>query len=423
MRLFFLKKINWADVRSTLIFRMGFFGFSSGLTSAFFFNVLNTWLSSADINAKELGFFAIATWAYGLKCLLSPFVDRITFWGLTRHFGQRKGWMIVSQIFLSLSLVGMGFLTPQKDLTLIFILSSFFGLWASFQDLVLEAYRTENTPQKDQSAVAGANAFGYRLGFWSMGYLPLILSHYLGWKVSFLVLSIFSILQISVVLGCPKEDIKCGKNLQYFPRLKETIKDLYQKFFLGWALGLIAAYKLGDLFLRGMTTRFLLQHQGYSLKDLANMDKGIGTLAVFLGVGLGAWIVQKKGLRWAMALWAILQGAVGLLFAIQALTAKNTLFGMTCLLGNHFASGLGGAAITVYLSFMAVKSPHVAIAYAFLSSFGSLVRIGVSIVSGITAEYCSWPVFFMLSGLACLPAFILSFCSQSFARRVDNALS
>lgn len=414
MRRFFFK----SHAHAPLLVRMGFFGFSSGLTSSLLFTVLNGWLSSYDISLSTLGFFSICNWAYALKCLLSPFAERVGFFGITQRFGQRKGWVIISQILLSLCLAVLSFLNPQKniDFLIIFSVCCFMGFWASFQDLVLEAYRVENTPPEAQSPVAASNAFGYRMGLWAMGYVPLVLAHYFGWQLSFLLLSFLSLLQILVVLSCPKEKpLPNEAERSYFPLLKESAKDLGHKFYLLWALGIMASHKLGDIFSRSMITPFLLKDQGYSIKDVANLDKGMGTLTVFLGVGLGALVIRRKNVRWALGIWAILQGIIGLLFALQA---NGTIeCGIVCILFNHLSSGLGGAAMTVYLSFVASKNLHVAVAYALLTSFGSFVRIGVSMASGVVAQSYGWPIFFGISALFCLPTLLFCLCSKPFALR------
>ena len=84
-------------------------GFSSGLplylTGK---DPMQAWLSSEGVDLKVIGFFSIVALPYSLKFLWSPFIDRY----VPPFLGRRRGWLLVTQILLIITIALMGFQDP-----------------------------------------------------------------------------------------------------------------------------------------------------------------------------------------------------------------------------------------------------------------------------------------------------------------------
>ena len=79
-------------------------GFSSGLPLYLLLNLLPAWLRSEGVDLKTIGFFALIQFPYTWKFLWSPLLDRFSLPG----FGRRRGWMLVTQIGLLLTIGFLG---------------------------------------------------------------------------------------------------------------------------------------------------------------------------------------------------------------------------------------------------------------------------------------------------------------------------
>jgi PAT family beta-lactamase induction signal transducer AmpG len=85
-----------------------FTGFTSGLPLYLLIQLVPMWLRMEGVGLKEIGFFTLVGLPYTWKFLWSPIMDRYTL----PLLGHRRGWMLVTQLALLLSIGSMGFLQP-----------------------------------------------------------------------------------------------------------------------------------------------------------------------------------------------------------------------------------------------------------------------------------------------------------------------
>ena len=85
-----------------------FTGFTSGLPLYVVFQLVPAWLRVEGVGLAEIGFFTLVQMPYIWKFLWSPVMDRYTL----PFLGRRRGWMLVTQLAVMLSIAAMGFLQP-----------------------------------------------------------------------------------------------------------------------------------------------------------------------------------------------------------------------------------------------------------------------------------------------------------------------
>src|SRR5436309_12729953 len=120
-----------------------FTGFSSGLPLYILINLLPAWLRTEQVDLKTIGFFTLVQLPYTWKFLWSPLLDRYAFPVL----GRRRGWMLITQIALLVSIPLFGALDPRADLWTIAWLAAAVAFLSASQDIVLDAYRRELLPE------------------------------------------------------------------------------------------------------------------------------------------------------------------------------------------------------------------------------------------------------------------------------------
>ena len=123
--------------------RMAFLGFSAGLPHPLLFATLTLWLASADVKISEITMFGWVGIIYAIKFLWAPMLDRLKLPGLTNMIGQRRSWMLLTQVIILLGLVYMSFLSPAQDLIFLAYLSILIAFASASQDVAIDAYRIE----------------------------------------------------------------------------------------------------------------------------------------------------------------------------------------------------------------------------------------------------------------------------------------
>src|ERR1700752_844586 len=79
-----------------------FLGFSSGLPLALSGTTLLVWMRESGVNLGTIGLFALVGTPYTIKFLWAPLIDALDVPLLSRRFGRRRGWLLLSQFLLIL---------------------------------------------------------------------------------------------------------------------------------------------------------------------------------------------------------------------------------------------------------------------------------------------------------------------------------
>ena len=86
-------------------------GFACGLPLLLTMSVLQAWMKDAGVDLSVIGMMALVGLPYTLKFLWAPFLDRFTL----PFLGRRRGWMLVAQVALTVSIAGLGQSVRKKD--------------------------------------------------------------------------------------------------------------------------------------------------------------------------------------------------------------------------------------------------------------------------------------------------------------------
>src|SRR5665213_2331631 len=89
-----------------------FLGFSSGLPLALSGATLLVWMTESGVNLGTIGLFALVGTPYTVKFLWAPLTDALDVPILSRRFGRRRGWLLLSQVLLIVAIVFLGSTDP-----------------------------------------------------------------------------------------------------------------------------------------------------------------------------------------------------------------------------------------------------------------------------------------------------------------------
>lgn len=154
------------NLRSNIV-ALFFLGLSSGLPLLLVFGTLSVWLREASIERATIGFLSWAGLSYGFKFVWAPMVDSLKLPLLSSLLGRRRAWMLFSQCIIIIALIWMSQHDPQhSNLSFIFLAlgAILLGFASATQDIVIDAYRIDIAPDKQQALLAGIAIAGYRIG-------------------------------------------------------------------------------------------------------------------------------------------------------------------------------------------------------------------------------------------------------------------
>ena len=381
-------------------------GIASGIPLYMILSTLLIWLTRENVEIATVGLFALTQIPWSIKFLWAPIIDTYKIPFLTKYLGQRKSWLLITQILLITSIILLGYSDPNKNL----ILTAFFALITAFfsanQDIIIDAYRIEILDDDFQGAGAAATQFGYRFGGIIAGAGSLYLKSVLDWSEVFLVVAlVIFFLMIVTIFLIKIEDIfikQDQKNLfepfKEFISRNSLIKILMIVFFIFF-------FKFGDVVAGVMANPFYVKI-GFSNLEIANASKIFGVLMTLFGVFIGGYFVKKIGLINSLMLSGIFQIISNLLYVLLNYVGNDFNYLLITVAGENFSGGMGSAAFVAYLSVLC-KKEYSGTQYALLSSFMGLARTFLSSPSGFIVESLGWGNFFIISTIFGLPGLLI----------------
>ncbi len=398
-----------ASLRATLLNRRMliciFTGFSSGLPLYILISLLPAWLRSEGVDLKSIGLFALIGLPFTWKFLWAPLFDRYI-----PPLGRRRGWLLITQIALLLSIPVFGSLNPQLNLWTIAYLATLVAFFSASQDIVLDAYRRELLPDVELGLGNAVHVNAYKIAGLVPGSLSLILADYLPWNTVFLVTALFMLPGLAMTLLVSEPKLRQGA-----PRtLNQAIVEPFHEFITrnGWhsallVLAFIFFYKLGDSMATALATPFYLD-MGFSKTEIGLVAKNAGLWPSVVGGLLGgAWMV-RLGINRALWIFGAVQMLAILGFAWLAVVG-HSLFWLAVVIGvEAFGVGLGTAAFVAYIAHT-THPLYTATQFALFTSLAAVPRTFANAATGWLVEWMGWVGFFLFCFVIAVPGMLLLF--------------
>jgi PAT family beta-lactamase induction signal transducer AmpG len=172
-------------------------GFSAGLPFYMFSTVLSLRLQAHEVGLVVIGFFAWVQLLPTFKFLWAPLLDRYEVPGFGRFWGKRRGWIMLAQLGIFVSMATMGLTSSDQNLGLTALFAVLLAFWTTTLEVAADAWRIELAPtQAEQGPLAAANLWGYRTAMVAAGSGALLVADQPGWGWSgaYLVIAIFAFL-------------------------------------------------------------------------------------------------------------------------------------------------------------------------------------------------------------------------------------
>jgi PAT family beta-lactamase induction signal transducer AmpG len=169
----------------------------------------------------------------------------------------------------------------------------------------------------------------------------------------------------------------------------------------------VVLYKLCDALAGAMTAPFVLNALGYDKGTYAAIVKGVGLAASLIGGFAGGAVARALPLAVALWLGAILAMASNLVFAWLYFQPVGTGALTTAIVVENFTGAIGTVIFVAYISALCNSPLHTATQYALLTALASTGRTLLSSGTGYVVTAIDWPLFFVATAVAALPALAL----------------
>ncbi|MBI2382820.1 MAG: MFS transporter [Gammaproteobacteria bacterium] len=414
---------------------MLFLGFSAGLPFLLVFSTLSAWLRQAGIDRATIGLLSLVGLAYSFKLLWAPLVDRMPLPGLTRLLGRRRSWMLLAQLGVIASLVGLAHGDPAQDLGGLVLFAVLVAFCGATQDIAIDAWRIEAAPGSMQGAMAAGYQLGYRIGLLAAQAGALWLAGEYDWRLSYLTMAALMGVGVLTALAIPEPEVHVGRDTEL--REQRVVGFLDRKAHWphalrhagGWFIGavvcpltdffarnglatgalilaFIGTFRLTDYTMGVMANPFYLDI-GYTLQEIAIVAKGYGVIASIVGVVVGGVGVARLGVVRTLFVGGVLVILSNLAFMTLAFADKPGLLALGLVVsGDNFAYNFAGVAFIAYLSGL-TNIAYTATQYALFSAFFSLPGKLLMGGSGFIADAIGYPLFFVYTSALGVPALLV----------------
>jgi len=390
---------------------IGLMGFASGLPFALTAGTLAYRLKDAGVSLTDIGLFSLVAMPYSLKLLWAPAVDELRIPGLAALLGQRRSWILATQLGLVVAFLGLGLSDPASLPRGTAVWALALAFLSATQDIAVDAYRIEVLEEREQGAGAAATQTGYRLAMLCSAAGAVALSDYADWALVFAVLAaLLGLGMLGVAIGPEPPAGRVDRGGEPFAArarraLVEPLRDLATLPSFAVIVAFAVLYKYGDA-IAGVMAMPFYDELGFSGVEIASASLLPGLVASIAGLLVGGWLVARLGTIRALAWGGIAQAVTNLTFVALALVGRDLPLLFAAVSIDSFAGGLASSAFVAFLSGLC-RPGKAATQYAALTSLMAAGRTMLSGGSGWLAQQLGWPAFFAATTLLAAPGLLL----------------
>src|ERR1700692_2783779 len=309
-----------------------FLGFSSGLPLALSGATLLVWMRESGVNLGTIGLFALVGTPYTIKFLWAPLIDALDVPLLSRFFGRRRGWLLLSQFLLIAAIVFLGFCDPALSPLLVAVGALLVATASATQDIIVDAFRVESLDESEQAAGMASYVAAYRIGmlvstagalFLVSGFQSYGLDHHAAWRAGYVVMAAFVLIGIVTTLWATEPEKSVAANVLHargtsLERVIDAAVGAFSEFlsrdlaFL--ALAFVVLFKFTDALSGAMTAPFVID-LGFSRNEYAAIIKGVGLAATLIGGFAGGFVARAYSLPKSLWIGGVLQALANLAFS------------------------------------------------------------------------------------------------------------
>ena len=394
----------WQSVLNRRMLICIFTGFASGMPLYVLFQLVPAWLREGGVSLTEIGLFALVGIPYPWKFTWAPLMDR---W-VPPFLGRRRGWMIIFQLALLVSIGMLGSFQPAQSTWLIAWLAVAVAFFSASQDVALDAYRREILPDEELGLGNAIHIQAYRIASLVPGSLSLILADILPWSSVFWITGAFMAVGVimSLLVTEPASELPTGTGLRQ--AVVAPFAEYLDRRGLSGLLLVLAfmfLYKIGDNMATALATPFYLD-MGFTKTEIGLVAKHAALWPAIFGGLVGGLIMVRLGINRSLWLFGVVQVVSILGFALLAEVGPLLWMLALVISFEYLGVGMGTAAFTAFIARETSKT-YAATQFALFTALAALPRTFANASTGIIVEQTGWTDFFLLCAVLAVPGMFL----------------
>ncbi len=396
-------------------------GFASGLPFNLSQGTLQAWLATLDVDLKTIGWLTLVGVPYTFKFLWAPLLDRF----VPPFLGRRRGWIVLFQAAIAVTTAALGLTAAREAIYALAALALLLAFLSASQDVVIDAYRTDTLRAPERGIGSTATQLGWRIATLISGALALVLSGYVGWRMTYLLMAVLMGATVLLTFLAPEPEKQVLPPRTLRAAVVEPLGELLGRPGAIALLGLVVLYKFGDAFALSLSTAFLIKGVGFTAAQVGAVAKSTSIIATIIGTLLGGLVYVRVGLFRALLGFGVLQAATNLLYSWLALAGRDLEVMVIAVGFDNLAGGMGAAAFGAFLMALC-DARFSAFQFALLSALSALARSFLGPLAGALVEGArfsgtlfgvrlfsmelpalGWARFFVLTFSCALPGLLL----------------
>lgn len=378
---------------------IGLIYFFSGLPFGFFYTFIPVFLRTEGVSLIDIGLMSLAGLPWSLRLIFAPLIDR---------YFYKSFWMGLSLIGVSISILSFVLLYQTfLEFNLAIFFSLFFlTLFSSIFDTSADGFVIEWIEKENLGKANGIRIGAYRTALIIFGGGLVALSHYLGFNLIFYLVSLSTFLSGCYLILNPSIKYRASrKSFSLKDQFLDPLYELLKRPHVFYIFLFVLTYKLGDSLLGAMVYPFWVD----SGIDRLKIGLFAGTLGSILTIGgslIGGYLSSKWSIKRSLFVLGLFQAVsnLGYTFASLPFAPKESIYVASVI--ESFTGGLGTAAFLTFLTGLC-KKDFSATQYSVFSTLFSLSLTLSRSISGFLATNLGYTLFFALTFLIALPAFVL----------------
>lgn len=259
------------EFMKTGIMTVFFLGFASGFPFALTASVLTIRLKEAGVAVGSIGLFVLVAMPYSFRFIWAPLIDSLKLPILQKVLGRRRGWLCLIQVLLIGAIFVFGAVDPSTQIYLCALAALAITFLSATQDIIVDAYRIERLDISLQGVGASFAVYGYRLGLYLSGIMPLIIAEHISWSAAYYISAGVMSMGIVATLLSKEPSIESVEDDSKFKGARDylvkiflaPLRDLMKINGMFYVFAFIILYTIGDA-MAGIMTQVFLLDKGFS---------------------------------------------------------------------------------------------------------------------------------------------------------------
>lgn len=384
---------------------------AQSIPMSFFSTVVPVIMRQQNYSLESIGLLQLIKLPWILKFLWAPLIDK-----KATSIKKLKGWILVSELFYAIIILGISFLELETNFMLIVVLMVIAFVASATQDIATDAYAIFMLNPKERSLGNSMQSGGSFAGTLLGTGVLLIVYYYFGWSLLLVLLAVFVLFAI-IPLLVHRPSIEIDKDTKNAVNLRDIISFFRLKGMKKRVLILMFYYS-GFVGILGMIKPYMVD-LGYTIEEIGFYSGIIGTCVALAGALLAGLIIRKKGRKWS-AMAFLFSGTLTAFYFLflslhQPLTGE--LLAGICLL--WFSYGL--STVLIYtISMDNVRPGREGTDFTIQIVITHLSSLIIVVLSGKIGDLIGYQGLFAIETMLCLLAIIIVYFLYSNKKINEN---